>query len=69
MNKNGELFTDFCGLNELVIGGIAFAHKDIHKVTWTSPDKSVKNLLDHIAISRRWRKTLRDVRAHRGAEI
>ena len=69
MNENGEFFTDFCGLNDLVIGGTTFAHKDIHKVTWTSPDKSVKNQIDHIAISRRWRKTLRDVRAHRGAEI
>ncbi|XP_052237775.1 craniofacial development protein 2-like [Dreissena polymorpha] len=69
INENGELFTDFCELNDLVIGGTIFAHKDIHKVTWTSPDKSVKNQIDHLAILRRWRTTLSDVRAYRGAEI
>ena len=68
INENGELFTDFCGQNDLVIGGTIFPHKDIHKATWTAPDMSVKNQIDHVAISRRWRRTLTDVRAYRGAD-
>lgn len=33
MNENGQLFTDFCAENNLVIGGTLFPHKDIHKTT------------------------------------
>ena len=36
-NENGELFTDLCTFNDLVIGGTAFPHKKIHKTTWISP--------------------------------
>ena len=46
-NENGELFTDFCSFNDLVIGGIVFPHKKFHKTTcvdlprWTNsrPDR------------------------------
>jgi hypothetical protein len=31
-NENGELFTDFCLENEIVIGGSIFKHKNIHKI-------------------------------------
>ncbi|XP_053373668.1 craniofacial development protein 2-like [Mercenaria mercenaria] len=68
MNDNGELFTDFCGQNDLVIGGSIFPHKNIHKSTWTSPDHTVNNQIDHVTISRRWRRTLTDVRAYRSAD-
>ncbi len=33
MNENGEVFTDFCAFNDLVIGGSVFPHKDIHEAT------------------------------------
>ena len=32
-NENGEMFTDFCTFNDLVIGGTLFPHKTIHKTT------------------------------------
>ena len=35
-NENGEMFTDFCTFNDLVIGGTLFPHKTIHKTTWVS---------------------------------
>ena len=31
-----------------------FAHKHIHKTTWTSPDGTAKNEIDYICISTRW---------------
>ncbi|KAK3796976.1 hypothetical protein RRG08_015842 [Elysia crispata] len=69
MNDNGERFADFCSLNDLVIGGTIFPHKDIHKVTWVSPDGGTENQIDHICISRKFRRSLQDVRVFRGADI
>ena len=67
-NENGELFTDFCAFNDLVIGGTIFRHKTIHKTTWISPDGKTKNQIDHFTIDRKWRGSLIDVRVKRGAD-
>ncbi|XP_071171115.1 craniofacial development protein 2-like [Mytilus edulis] len=69
MNENSEIFVDFCAVNSLVIGGTLFPHKNCHKVTWVSPNGVTENQIDHIAISRRWRSSLQDVRNKRGADI
>lgn len=69
MNENGELLVDFCASNELVIGGTLFPHKECHKVTWVSPDLRTESQIDHLAISRSWRRSLLDVRNRRGADI
>ncbi|XP_052224834.1 uncharacterized protein LOC127840456 [Dreissena polymorpha] len=68
-NENGELFTDFCANNDLVIEGTISSHRDIHRKTSRSPDMATENQIDHIAISRRWRRPLADVRAYKGADI
>lgn len=69
MNENGRLFADLCVRNELVIGGTLFPHKDIHKTTWVSPDHRTRNQIDHIAISKKWKSSLQDVRNKRGADV
>ena len=69
MNENGVRFGSFCLANNLVIGGTLFKHSDIHKTTWTSPCGKYKNQIDHIAISKRHRGSLLDVRVKRGADI
>lgn len=69
MTENGELFTEMCTTNSLVIGGTLFPHKRIHKVTWISSDHVTENQIDHITISRKWRGSLLDVRNKRGADI
>lgn len=69
MNENGELFSDFCAFNDLVIGGSVFQHRGIHKETWISPDGGTKNQIDYINISRKWRRSLQDTRSHRGADV
>ncbi|XP_063420210.1 craniofacial development protein 2-like [Mytilus trossulus] len=52
-NENGNLLIEFCGLNDLVIGGTLFQHKEIHKLTWTSPNRRDKNQIDHLMINGR----------------
>ena len=68
INENGELFTDFCAFNDLVIGGSVFKHKNIHKETWISPDGKTRNQIDYITIDRKWRRSLQDARTMRGAD-
>lgn len=54
---------------DFVIGGSLFAHKIIHKMTWTSPDGHTKGQIDNIMINSKWRHSLQDVRAMRHADI
>ena len=69
LNENGERFADLCAVNDLVIGGSIFPHKTIHKATWISPDGRSSNQIDHIAIGRKWRRSLMDARVKRGADV
>jgi hypothetical protein len=69
MNENGERFADLCALNNLVIGGSIFPHKRIHKSTWVSPDSRTENQIDHVCISKKFRRSLQDVRVRRGADV
>ena len=68
-NDNGERFVEFCASNQLVIGGSIFQHKQIHKITWVSPDAVTENQIDHVCINKKFRRSLQDVRARRGADI
>ncbi|XP_058630445.1 craniofacial development protein 2-like [Onychostoma macrolepis] len=69
MNDNGERFAELCAINNLVIGGSVFPHKWIHKSTWVSPDGVTENQIDHICISKKFRRSLQDVRIRRGADV
>ncbi len=69
MNNNGERLYHLCSENDLVISGSTYQHKNIHKYTWTSPDGKTTNQINHILINRRWRRSLQDVKARRGADI
>ena len=69
MKENGLLFADFCTLNELIIGGTLFPHKSSYKATWISPDLLTENLIDHITITKKWRRVLLNVKVKRGADI
>ena len=55
--------------NDFVIGGTFFPHKDIHKLTWQSPNGRDKNQIDHLMINGTWRHSLCDVRVMRGAVL
>ena len=68
-SDNGERMKDLCANHGLVIGGSVFQHRRIHKVTWVSPDHRTENQIDHICISKRFRRSMADVRAYRGADV
>ncbi|VDP53567.1 unnamed protein product [Schistosoma margrebowiei] len=68
-NENCGRFANLCAFNKLVIGGTVFSHKCIHKTTWTSPDHTTQNQIDHICINKTFRRTMEDVRTKRGADI
>ncbi len=68
-NKNGEKFANICALNNMVIGGSIFAHKRIHKATWVSLDHTTENQIDHLCVSKKFRRSLQDVRVKRGADV
>ena len=68
INDNGEKFVNFCLNNNCVIGGTIFQHKEIHKLTWKSPDGRTVNQIDHVVINYKWRRSLKDVHTCRGAD-
>ena len=69
VNENGDRFIEFCTLNDLMIGSTVFPHKEIHKLTWVSPNKEHQNQIDHFAINNKWRSSLQDVRSYRGTDM
>ena len=69
-NDNGDRFVSFCACNILAITSTIFPHKDVHRYTWTSPDGQYRNqIMDHVAIRSRFKRSVQDTRLHRGADV
>jgi hypothetical protein len=51
----------------MVIASTVFSHKDIHKVTWRSPDGQTFKQIDHLLTDARHVSNVMDVRTFRGA--
>ena len=68
-NDNGIRLINFAVARNMLIGGTLFKHKDIHKITWNSPDGNTHNQIDHLLIDRRHGSNLLDIRSYRGANI
>ena len=69
INDNGERLVEFCLNNSCIIGGTIFPHKNIHKLTWKSPDGRTINQIDHVLINKKWRRSPLDVKVYRGADV
>ena len=66
-NDHGGRFVDFCSTHNLIIGGTTFQHRKCDKVSWQHP--SGRYAIDHLAISRRFRGCLKDIRNRKLANI
>ena len=69
MNETGERLVDFYLDFDLVIGGTLFQHKDIHKLSWNSPDGKIVYQIHHLMINHRWKRSLLDACVVRGADL
>ena len=67
-NGNGKRLIHFAASRNMVIGTTLFQHKDIHKITWRSPDAHHFSQIDHL-IDSRHAPHLMDVRSHRCASV
>ena len=67
-NDNGIRMITMAAEYDLVIGGSLFPHKEKHKGTWLSPDGRTTNQIDHVMVRRKYRRSLLDVRAYKGAD-
>ena len=58
MNDSGERLCDFCSANGFIITGTNFLHKDIHKLTWGSPDGRTVNQIHHVLVNENMRTSI-----------
>ena len=68
-NDNGERLINFAVSRNVIIGSTMFKHRNIHLVTWSSPDKLHFNQNEHVLIDKRHASNLMHVRTYRGANI
>jgi hypothetical protein len=60
-NDNGLRLITFATSVGMVVGSTMFPHKQIHKATRKSPDRSTQNQIDHILIDSIHKNSLQDV--------
>ncbi|MXP61705.1 hypothetical protein FD744_25325 [Pantoea sp. Taur] len=68
-NDNGTRLINFAASRDMIVGSTLFAHKDIHKGTWTTPDRLHVNQIDHILVDKRHKSSLKNVRTFRSANV
>jgi hypothetical protein len=68
-NGNRYKLVQFAAATDMIIARTIFTHKNIHKVTWRSPDGVTMNQIDHIPIQKKHSSNLRYVRCKRGVNV
>ena len=67
-NIRGDAYVELCKANNLAIANTFFTHHPRHLYTWISPDGKTRNQIDHIAISFKWRSSVKDIEILPGAD-
>ena len=65
-NDNGVRIVN-SATSENLVKSTMFPHRNIHKYTWTCPNRKTHNQIDHIVIDRRWHSSILDVRSFMGS--
>ena len=68
-NDNGIRLINFSCSKNIVVASTLFNHRDIHKMTWRSPDGQTFHQINHLLIDVRHVSNVRYVRTFRGANI
>ena len=69
MSDNGERLCDFFSAIGFIITGTIFPRKDIHKLTWRSPDGRTVHQIDHVLVNGNMRTSISDTTVMRGADV
>ena len=67
-NETGQRLTEFCQKNTLVIANTLFQQHKRRLYTWTSPDSQLRNQIDYILCSQRWRSSIQSTKTRPGAD-
>ena len=67
-NERGNTWVQWCEANGQVICNTFFKHHPRRLWTWKSPDDRTKNQIDYITISKRFRKSITQVKGYPGAD-
>ena len=67
-NDNGDKLVDFCKQHKVVIANTWFEQKESSRHTWTSPDGNIKNQIDFILVSQRFRNSIRNSKVRRNVD-
>ena len=67
-NEAGQMLTEFCHENILVIANTLFQQHKRWLYTWESPDGQYWNQIDHILCSQRWRNSKQSAKTRLGAD-
>jgi len=67
-NEAGEQLEDFCLEHELALANTMFKQHPRRLYTWTFPDGNIRNQIDYISITHRWKTNLMNCRMYPGAD-
>jgi hypothetical protein len=67
--NNGKWMVNIAMARDFSVTRTWYQHKDIHRVTWRSPDNKICNQTNHILVDRRLCTNVWDGRNTRSAEI
>jgi hypothetical protein len=68
-NNNGAKICDLAAATNTFIVSTQYRHKREHKITWMIPGGTEGNQIDHMLISKKWKRIIQDVRTYRGANV
>ena len=68
-NESGERLLQFCEEHNLVVTNTLFQQPPRRLYTWKSPGDIVRNQIDYILVSQRYRNSLKQVKTYPGADV
>ena len=68
-NERGERFTQFCEQHRLMVANTWFKLPKRKLYTWKKPGDTARRQIDYIAVSKRFRRSIRMAKTYPGADI